>query len=438
MNYYDKTLADFPIPESVAIERQVLRDAIGCPETIGELMAMLSTEMFTSDERRHIWEMIVWMHRSHLKIDLLSVQSRVGKHFIPEVLSSGADLGSTATATFEHAKLLRDAYSRRKAYFAGISLLEASARSENTEIDIFSETDKAAKGVQEGTIPNEGSRLCDVVNRVADEIQDRENKESEGKRWRIPTGFPLLDGLTYNGWGPGQLIVLAARPSVGKTAISLQMAKASAEAGFPTLFFSLEMTEMELGRRLLSSTGIVSQNDMMIGQMDWVRYEAAAGKITSLPIIIDDKSRFLSDITARITIAAERGKCKIAFIDYLGFIKDKDGARLSMYQQISNITAELKATAKRAGIPVVLLCQLNRDSVKDGRPPQLYDLRDSGSIEQDADVVLMLEQVKNSLDEDATPDVNMWLRKNRQYKKEVCITIRPDDSYSRFDEIGMR
>lgn len=438
MNKVEKTLADFPVPESIAIERQVLRDAVGCPETVGELMAFLGAEMFTSDERRHIWEMIVWMHRSHLKIDLLSVQSRVGKHFITEVLSSGTDFGSTATTTFEHARLLRDAYSRRKAYYAGLSLLEASARSENTEVDIFSESTKAAKSVQDGTIPNEGTRLCDVINKVADEIQDRETMEREGKRWRIPTGFPLLDGITYNGWGPGQLIVLAARPSVGKTAIALQMAKASAEAGFQTMFFSLEMTEMELGRRLIASTGLVSQGEMMVGKMDWVRYEAAAGKITNLPITIDDKSRFLSDITARITIASERNQCRVAFIDYLGFIKDKEGAKLSMNQQITNITSELKATAKRAGIPIVLLCQLNRDSAKDGRPPQLFDLRDSGSIEQDADVVLMLEQVKNNLDEDATPDINMWLRKNRQYKKEVCITVRPDDSYARFEEIGMR
>lgn len=438
MNIHETTLADFPIPDSVAIERQVLRDAVGCPETVGELMAILSDEMFTSDERKHIWKMIVWMHQTHLKIDLISVQARVGKHFITEVLTSGTDFGTTATATFEHARLLRDAYSRRKAYFAGMALLEASARAENTEVDIFSESDKANKSVQEGTTPNEGSMLCDVVNRVADEIQDRIKMQDDGKRWRIPTGFPLLDGLTYNGWGPGQLIILAARPSVGKTAIALQMAKASAEAGFQTMFFSLEMTEMELGRRLLASTGFVTQNEMMIGQMDWVRYEAAAGKITNLPITIDDKTRFLSDITARITIAAERGKCKIAFIDYLGFIKDKEGGKLSLNQQISNITSELKATAKRAGVPIVLLCQLNRDSAKDGRPPQLYDLRDSGSIEQDADVVLMLEQVKNKVDEDATPDVNIWLRKNRQYKKEVCITVRPDESYASFEEIGMR
>ena len=109
-----------------------------------------------------------------------------------------------------------------------------------------------------------------------------------------------------------------------------------------------------------------------------------------------------------------------------------------MNQQISNITSELKAVAKRVGIPIVLLCQLNRESAKDGREPQLYDLRDSGSIEQDADVVLMLEQVKNELNTNITPDVNMWIRKNRQYKKEYCITLRPDDSYARFEEIGMR
>lgn len=438
MNKNEKGLADYPIPNSVMIERQVLRDLVGCPETIGELLAYLSEEMFTSDQRRHIWKVIEWMHKSHLKIDLVSVQSRVGGHFVTELLTEGIEFGSTATSTFEHARLLRDAFSRRKAYFSGIELLEASSRPENTEVDIYTETERIAKNIQDGTMPEDGSRLKDIVNRVAEEIQEREEMEQNGQRWRVPTSFPLLDGITYNGWGPGQLIVLAARPSVGKTAIALQMAKASASAGFPTMFFSLEMTEMELGRRFLASTGDITQGEMLVGKMDWTRYEAAAGKITSLPIIIDDKTRFLSDIAAKITIAAERGKCKIAFIDYLGFIKDKDVARLPVAQQIAIITSELKAVAKRVGIPIVLLCQLNRESAKDNRPPQLYDLRDSGSIEQDADVVLMLEQVKNPLDDNDTPDINMWLRKNRQFKKEVCITVRPDETYTRFTEIGMR
>jgi len=435
---YEKTLADFPLPNSTDLERQVLCDAVGCPEAMGELNAAVGMDMFTSDERRHIWDTILWMHKSHMKIDMLSVQSKAGKAFVTEVLTSGTEFGSTVTMTMEHARLLRDAHSRRKAYYAGLALIEASARAENTEVDIYSEMDRAAKLVQDGTAPSNGTLIGDVVNKVAEEIQDREQKEYDGQRWRIPTGFPLLDGLTYNGWGPGQLIILAARPSVGKTAISLQMAKTAAEAGFQTMFFSLEMTEMELGRRLLASTGYISQNEMMMGHMDWHRYESAAGLITTLPITIDDRTRYLSDITAKITIAAERGKCKVAIIDYLGFIKDKDAGRLSMNQMISNITSELKATAKRAGIPIVLLCQLNRDSAKDGRPPQLYDLRDSGSIEQDADVVLMLEQVKNSIDDDETPDINMYLRKNRQYKKDVCIMLRPDDSYAFFTEIGMR
>lgn len=435
---YEKKLSDFPIPDSSALERQVLCDAVGCPETIGELAGAVNADMFTSDTRRRIWDTIISMHRAHQNIDMVSVQSRVGKEFVTDVIAAGAELGSTSTMTLEHARLLRNVHSRRKAYFAAIALLEASTNPENNEVGIYAETDRLAKMVQTGTVPDEGSTIGDVVNRVADEIQDREAKEGEGRRWRIPTGFQLLDGLTYNGWGPGQLIVLAARPSVGKTAISLQMAKAAAMAGFHALFFSLEMTEVELGRRLIASTGYLSQNDMMMGRMDWGRYEYASGALSMLPLIIDDKSRFLSDITARITIASEHGKCDVAFIDYLGFIKDRDGGKLSMYQQISNITSELKATAKRASVPVVLLCQLNRDSSKDGRAPQLYDLRDSGSIEQDADVVLMLEQVVNTLNDDATPDINMWLRKNRQYKKEVCIVLRPDDSYASFQEIGMR
>lgn len=433
-----KSLADFPIPDSNDIERQVLADAVSCPETIGELSAMISVDMFTSDERRHIWEMILWMRNSRLTIDLVSVQSRVGKHFITEVVASGFMNGSTATDTMQHARLLRDAASRRKAYYAAIGLLEASSRAENTEVDIFAESEKVAKALQEDTISSGVTSISEVVNKLADEIQERERLEKEGSQWRIPTGFYTLDNMTFNGWGPGQLIVLAARPSVGKTAVMLQMAKNAAQSGFPTMVFSLEMTELELGRRLMASTGYISQTEMMIGKMDWVRYESAAGKITPLPIIIDDKSRHLSDIIAKLTINAERGLCKVGFIDYLGLIKERGSEKLPVYQLISLVTSELKAVAKRLGIPIILLAQLNRESSKEGRAPQLYDLRDSGSIEQDADVVLMMEQVKGFDDDDKNPDINIWVRKNRQYRKEACITVRPDNSYASFTEIGAR
>lgn len=433
MKEKEKTLSDFPIPSSEKIERQFLADIVGCSYMVGEMTGLISEEMFTSDIRKRIWERIVEMSNVGDTIDYASIVSKIGPEAIKELISLETIGGATPTSVTTHAKLLRDTAARRKTYFAAIGLLEASTRAENTEESLFEAADSVARQLQMSARTDGESNICDVINRIADDIQRRKDKKDED---RIPTGFPTLDSLTYRGWGAGQLIILAARPSVGKTAVMLQMAKASSMAGFPSVIFSLEMTERELGNRLLFSTDIVSPQQVSSGDMNWNDFEDASSRISSLPLLINDKSRVLQKITSKILILSQRGLCRVAFIDYLGLIKDTESSRLPLYQQISNITGALKATAKQAGVPIILLCQLNRDAAKDGRPPQLYDLRDSGSIEQDADIVLMLEGVQSILDN--TTHVNMWVRKNRQYRKEICIQLRPNGTYSNFEETGVK
>ena len=426
-----KALSDYPLPDSTHIERQLLSDMATNPDAIGSVDAIVEPGMFTSKDRRELYETLLAMYYADKKIDYSTIYGRVGQKFVTEVINSGVTTGTTPTDTLVHAEALRGIEVRKRAYNAAVSLLNLSVMPGATEEDIFVEAESISNTLQGAKPVKEESTMPEVMNDLCEELQERERLAKAGMSFRVPTGFPSLDSLTFRGWGAGQLIILAARPSVGKTAVMLHMARAAASAKFPTAIFSLEMTKSELGQRMIYSTGIIDPLQVSDCVIDWDRFEIAVSAVASLPITINDSARQIRKIASKIQIMARRGECRVAFIDYLGLVKDAENAKLPLYQQIANITGTLKATAKAAGIPIILLCQLNRASVAEDRPPQLFDLRDSGSIEQDADIVLMLEHAKDST-------LNMWLRKNRQYRKEVCINLRPDDTYSQFEEIGMQ
>lgn len=437
-NRNPKALADYPPPNTSPVERQLLADMAGNPDTIAEVDSIVTPEMFSGEDRKAIYETMLSMFYKEERIDYSTLFGKMGQRFIDEVINGGAQMGATATDTINHADALRSADTRRRAYQAAVSLLNLAILPGVTEETIFAEAESISTSLQGMQRMKEESTMPEVVNAVAEEVQQREILRKSGKTVRIPTGFPSLDRLTFQGWGPGQLVILAARPSVGKTAVMLQMARASAGAGFQTAIFSLEMTKEELGQRMLYSTGKVSPTHIALGYSDedrmyfWRDFEEASRYISGLPITINDSARQLQTITSKIHVLARKGKCRIAFIDYLSLVKDNENAKIPLYQQIGNITGALKAAAKDAKIPVVLLCQLNRASASEDRPPQLFDLRDSGSVEQDADIVVMLESAKDG------GGLNMYLRKNRQYRKEVCINLRPNDTYTQFEEIGMQ
>lgn len=440
MNKAELSLVDFPLPETSTIERQFLADCVGNAESMPEFTGIVDESMFTNDSRLYIWRTLVWMFNNGQTIDLASVVARTGRHYTNEVMLQRIDFSTPLTAV-QHAMYLRACTVKRRAYQSAINLLRSVTQPNTGELEVFESAQQLLSNIQ-GEKPIVVERaLTDVLNAVDAEVKENKVNNESGKRTRIPTGFISLDGLTYNGWGPGQLIILAARPSIGKTAIMLQMAKAAAKGGFPVTIFSLEMTQEELGKRLLFSTGNVSPFEVAMGTVSEQPYRMAQDELRKLPIYINDESRTLAGIISRITVSVAQGRCKAAFIDYLGLINLDESGRTPLYQQIEKATRELKNTAKRQRIPIILLCQLNREAAKEDVPPQLYHLRDSGAIEQDADIVLMLEQVKNEIIESngarhpGRPDINIWVRKNRQFQKDVKIVVQPNESYSAFHEV---
>jgi replicative DNA helicase len=208
----------------------------------------------------------------------------------------------------------------------------------------------------------------------------------------VPSGFIDLDRLT-SGWQNSDLIILAARPSHGKTALALNMAYHAAKVEVPTAFFSLEQPKEQLVQRLLASTGHINASNLRSARMageDWAKMQGAGGELVDLPIHIIDKPAMTSqEIRSQARRLKSREGIGLLIVDYLQLMRDPKAR--SREQEIGGISRGLKALAKELNIPVIALCQLNREVEKrPNKRPVLADLRESGSIEQDADLVLCL------------------------------------------------
>lgn len=421
-------ILNYQFPDTTDIERLVLADAVSAPELLGEIIPAVHSDFFSKTSRRNIWEVIVKYYNEGRTVDMVTVGAATGKAFIDEVLPSIGQNVSVQGA-IEHVAILRSGAAKRRAYYAAATFLKQALAPASMEQDILSMTESFVSQVEGPSPVQVEQRLDSILNNIGSELEKVAADKAQGKNCKITTGFRTLDWWFYQGWTPGQLIILAARPSVGKTAVMLQMAKAAAASGVPVQIFSLEMTAQELGQRMLLSTEKLKTSDFSSGNVDWQAFEEANGQLSPLPLYINDFSRSLDEIITRLNQSVKQKRCKIAFIDYLGLFQDALAlGNVKLYQVIAKITGTLKAAAKRLGIPVVLLCQMNRDAVREKRAPELYDLRDSGSIEQDADIVLMLDPKTDK------GRILMWVRKNRNGKRDNALILVPNNSYTTFEE----
>ena len=422
------SISEYKLPDSLSTELQILADIITLPETLKEAERVITPDMFSDDRCRDAYNALKDMVKQGMVIDLPTAYGRIDRDIMQKgVLQMMGNVGGGATV-LQHYSMLKDFHIKRKCYFKAVELLMKSADTKTSANDLIGSVGQMADNLRKEVDAEKGTQhISEVLNDLGAQIEETMMNRAEGKVLRIPTGFYTLDFLTYGGFNAGNLVILAARPSVGKTAIMLQMAKAAAYAGKAVNLFNLEMTNTELAQRFLFSTGYLSPLQVAKGEVVWQDFEHATGQFSSKPIYLNDSAASDDEIISRIALNSQAGKCDIAFIDYLGLISTSGKA--SIYQAISDVTKRLKQTAKACKIPIVLLCQLNRASASEARSPQLFDLRDSGSIEQDADIVLMLERAG---DEEGR-DVNMWVRKNRQGKAgEIKVEITSNDTFTSF------
>ena len=420
------TLEDYPLPETNVYEHRLLATIIQDYTLANEVMSIIKREMFSCKQTQQIWDVFCDMYYKKETIDMLTILPRVDKkYYLDNILSAQAVF--SPIATMDLALGFLDTYIKRMAYIESVTALQKITNGVSSDV-IREGFDTFSKRVTSGIGNKVGDDASEIANELADEL-------SKGEITRVATHIRTLDYFTYGGFNGGNLVILAARPSVGKTTIAMQIAQAASADNNKTLVFSLEMTKKELVQRLLQSTGLVSQYELVTHDINWDNYERALGMVVNSNLIINDDAYNIHDIRHKIITSVKTQGVKMVMIDYLQLMKGAD-PRMSKNDQVGELTSALKQTAKQCNIPIIVLSQLSRESVRENRSPQLYDLRDSGSIEQDADIVVMLERSKDDMGAIIDNKIDMWIRKNRAGKCNFDnpIRLKGNEYYTNFVE----
>lgn len=429
------SIREYDIPATYAFENELIAALIDNPQYIIEARKRIDADCFADANNRNLWNILLDMDNAGKEISLPIIYPMADAQHFQNCIIPHSEGVAPVTEVFGKIDALWTAAMKRKAYFASVDLLQLASGSGQIQaiFDIMHDYTEKISAAERDT---DTIKVDEAVNEYAQTLEKRQADMQAGKRLRIPTSFPNLDFLTYGGFAKGNLVILAARPSVGKTGVMLQMARTAAGLGCPALVFSLEMSNNELVQRMLTAVSGLEPYALANGKVDWTDFDKAAGRFTNAPLWLNDKTGSLDEIIQKITTASRQGECSIAYIDYLGLISYRDNNK-SIYQQVTECTKRLKRLAKDCEIPIVLLCQLNRDMSKEGREPQLHDLRDSGSIEQDADIVLMLDR-ELSDDDTISHNVRMFVRKNRQGQVGKCLILEADAYFTNFTDTGER
>ena len=385
-------------PGSLAAEQSVVGAMIGDVDAIITAMEVLKKEDFYFNQYRIVFEAIVDMYNSSIPVDAVTLFNELKKRNAPpDVGSIGAiaelvDAVPLSVNVLSYAKIVKEKSLLRQIIKVNQEIEGLCFEGKTSADDILDKTESEflallqARGVSDFQPIDE--IVLDALNRI-----EAASKIS-GNVTGIPTGFTELDYRTA-GLQPSDLVLIAARPSMGKTAFALNIAEyVTFRKNKCVAFFSLEMSKLQLVNRLLAMESYVDAQKLRTGELkdnDWIKLIEGAGIIGQSRLIIDD--------TPAISVAEMRSKCRkykqeqnleLVMVDYLGLMKST-GRPESRQQEISDISRGLKSLARELNVPVIALAQLNRGvEQREDKRPMLSDLRDSGAIEQDADVVMFL------------------------------------------------
>ncbi|MEM6721252.1 MAG: replicative DNA helicase [Bacteroidota bacterium] len=384
-------------PQAVDLEEVVLGAMMIDKKGVDEVIDILSPEAFYKEANKLVYEAVFQLFENSEPIDLLTVSSQLRKNGNLEIvggdfylISLTQKVSSSAHIEF-HARIILQKFIQRSLIKISNEIIE-DAYDETT--DVFTLLDKAESRLYEvtqGNIKKSSETAQSLVIQAKKKIEEISNKEGLSG---IATGFTELDKLT-SGWQPSDLIIVAARPGMGKTALTLSMARNIAvDQNIPVAFFSLEMASVQLITRLISSETGLSSEKLRTGKLakhEWEQLNVKVKGLEKAPLFIDDTpSLSIFDLRAKARRLASQHGIKLIIIDYLQLMtaggSQKGGNR---EQEISMISRNLKALAKELYVPVIALSQLSRAVETRGgsKRPLLSDLRESGAIEQDADIV---------------------------------------------------
>jgi replicative DNA helicase len=392
---YDRTP-----PHDISAEQSVLGAMLLSKDAIADVVEQLHGNDFYRPAHETIYAAILDLYGRGEPADAVTVTAEMHKRGeltrvggAPYVHTLVAGVPTAANAGY-YAEIVRERAILRRLVEAGTRIVQMGYSGEG-EIDAVVDRAQAEVfGVSERRTSEDYSPIADLLQGTLDEIEAISGHD--GSLIGVPTGFGDLDALT-NGLHPGQLVIVAARPAIGKSTLALDFARsASLHHQLTSVIFSLEMGRNEITMRMLSAEAKVPLHHMRSGSMtdqDWERIARATGSVSSTPLFIDDSPNMtMMEIRAKCRRLKQRHGLRLVVLDYLQLMSS--GKRVESRQvEVSEFSRSLKLLAKELDVPVVALSQLNRGpEQRTDKKPMLSDLRESGSLEQDADVVILLHR----------------------------------------------
>ena len=432
------------MPHDDVAEQSVLGGMLLSKDAIADVVESLRASDFYKPAHETIYEAILSLYGHGSPADAITVADELkkrgeltrvgGASYIHTLIAS---VPTAANAQY-YAEIVKEHAIMRRLIEAGTKIAQLGYANE-TEVDTLVDQAQAEiYAVTDGNAKEDYVSFSEALEETINEIDANSNRP-DGV-YGVPTDFIEFDELT-GGLHGGQMIVIAARPGVGKSTLALDIARSAAiHHQMTTVFFSLEMSRTELAMRILSAKGKISMGRLKKGDLDtegWTNLATLQGRIDSAPLFIDDSPNMtLMEIRAKCRRLKQRNDLKLVVLDYLQLMSSGKKVE-SRQQEVSEFSRSLKLLAKELDVPVIALSQLNRGSEqRTDKRPMVSDLRESGSIEQDADMVILLhrEDMYNP-DSERVGEADMIIAKHRGGPTRT-IPLAFSGKYSRFNNMA--
>ncbi|CAI3351164.1 replicative DNA helicase [Enterococcus cecorum] len=443
-------------PQDIEAEQAVLGAIFLDAEALVEAMAQIEPQDFYRRAHQIIFRSMIALNDRNENIDIITLKSQIeSENTLEDVggisyLTELSQVTPTASGVAHYAKIVKDKSTLRELIQAATKIVKEGYSQEGSVEEIVEAAEKGILNVSEKRNSTGFQAISDVLNSTMEHIDmlSQQNEDITG----LPTGYPELDKMTA-GLQPEELIILAARPAVGKTAFALNIAQnIGTRTDRSVAIFSLEMGAESLVNRMLCAEGTIEAGHLRTGQLteqEWHNLIMAMGSLSNTSIFIDDTPGIkVSEIRARCRrLAQEKGNLGLILIDYLQLIEGS--GRESRQQEVSEISRQLKKLAKELKVPVIALSQLSRSvEQRQDKRPVLSDIRESGSIEQDADIVAFLyredyyqrqgtEEDKNEEEQAVDDVIEVIIEKNRSGARGT-VELLFKKEYNKFASISRR
>lgn len=438
------TPGDRTPPQDMAAEQSVLGAMLISKDAIADVTEAIRGTDFYRPSHETVFDAIIDLYGRGEPVDMVTVAAelqrrgelqRVGGAAYLHTLSANVPIAANAGY---YAEIVREKAILRRLVNAGTKIVQIGYAGEGQVDDIVDEAQAEVYKITEKRAAEDYAPLSDIMDGVLDEIEAISNREAG--IYGVPTGFADFDDLT-NGFHGGQMIIVAARPAMGKSTLALDFCRAaSIHNNLTSVFFSLEMTRSEITMRLLSAEAKVPLNHIRNGNMnddDWAKLARKMGEVSSAPMFIDDSPNMtMMEIRAKARRLKQRHDLRLVVIDYLQLMTS--GKKVESRQlEVSEFSRQIKLLAKELEVPVIALSQLNRGpEQRADKRPMVSDLRESGSIEQDADMVVLLHRDDVYEKESTRPgEADLIVAKHRNGPTRD-ITVAFQGHYSRFVDMA--